>query len=161
METKENSSTGPATSLFPDGEGISRRSCSDLPEPPIAQDGTGWKDWPERPSSNTPGVVPSQTTATTPKRSRPEALATIQIDNERLRVTEWRFAPGTETGWHVHPSDYVVVPMTTGALVLETCEGSITNELTAGVSYTRPAGSEHNVFNDAQTEFVFVEIELK
>ncbi len=96
-----------------------------------------------------------------PLMSRPEALATIQIDNERLRVTEWRFAPGTETGWHVHPSDYVVVPMTTGALVLETCEGSITNELTAGVSYTRPAGSEHNVFNDAQTEFVFVEIELK
>lgn len=93
--------------------------------------------------------------------TRPEALATVQIDNERVRVTEWRFAPGTETGWHVHPTDYVVVPMTTGALVLETREGSVSNQLTAGVSYTRTAGSEHNVVNEAMTEFVFVEIELK
>lgn len=93
--------------------------------------------------------------------TRTPATATVQIDNERVRVTEWRFAPGTETGWHVHPVDYVVVPMTTGELVLETVEGAVTNELTAGVSYTRIAGSEHNVVNAADTEFVFVEIELK
>ncbi|MGL3807074.1 cupin domain-containing protein [Paeniglutamicibacter sp. R2-26] len=89
------------------------------------------------------------------------AVATVQIDNERVRVTEWRFAPGTETGWHVHPVDYVVVPMTTGELVLETRDGASASVLTAGVSYTRVAGSEHNVVNAADTEFVFVEIELK
>ncbi|GAA1497192.1 cupin domain-containing protein [Paeniglutamicibacter kerguelensis] len=93
--------------------------------------------------------------------TRTPAIATLQIDNERVRVTEWRFAPGTETGWHVHPTDYVVVPMTTGELVLETREGVVVNELTAGVSYTRVAGNEHNVVNAADTEFVFVEIELK
>ncbi len=92
---------------------------------------------------------------------RVAATATIQIDNERVRVTEWRFAPGTETGWHVHPTDYVVVPMTTGELGLETTDGVSVNSLRAGVSYTRVAGSEHNVFNDADSEFVFVEIELK
>ncbi|RAX50251.1 cupin [Arthrobacter sp. AQ5-05] len=89
------------------------------------------------------------------------ATATVQIDNERVRVTEWRFAPGTETGWHIHPTDYVVVPMCTGGLLLETRDGTARNQLTAGVSYTRVAGSEHNVINDADTEFVFVEIELK
>lgn len=91
----------------------------------------------------------------------PAAEATIQIDNERVRVTEWRFAPGTETGWHVHPTDYVVVPMTTGELGLETKDGVALNSLQAGVSYTRIAGSEHNVFNDTASDFVFVEIELK
>jgi hypothetical protein len=33
--------------------------------------------------------------------------------------------------------------------------------LTAGVSYTRPAGVEHNVVNANAHEFVFIEIELK
>ena len=92
---------------------------------------------------------------------RTAATATVQIDNERVRVTEWRFAPGTETGWHIHPTDYVVVPMDTGELLLEARHGTARNQLTAGVSYTRVAGSEHNVINDADTEFVFVEIELK
>ena len=30
-----------------------------------------------------------------------QAVPTVQIDNERVRVTEWRFAPGAETGEHV------------------------------------------------------------
>lgn len=93
--------------------------------------------------------------------TRTAATATVQIDNERVTVTEWRFAPGTETGWHIHPVDYVVVPLTTGELVLETRDATVVNALTAGVSYTRTAGSEHNVINDSGAEFVFVEIELK
>ncbi len=31
-----------------------------------------------------------------------EATAKVFIDNERVRVTEWRFAPGAATGWHRH-----------------------------------------------------------
>ena len=90
-----------------------------------------------------------------------QAQATVQIDNDSFRVTEWRFAPGTETGWHRHASDYVVVPMTSGALTLQTKDGESSNEMTAGVSYSRVAGSEHNVSNPGETEFVFVEIEKK
>lgn len=93
--------------------------------------------------------------------TRRTAIATVQLENERVRVTEWRFAPGSETGWHVHPTDYVVVPMSTGELLLESADGTNRNQLVAGVPYTRVAGSEHNVINDAETEFVFVEIELK
>ena len=45
------------------------------------------------------------------------AVPTLQIDNDRVRVIEWRFPPGASTGWHRHEYDYVVVPMTTGTTV--------------------------------------------
>ena len=92
--------------------------------------------------------------------SRRRAVPTVQIDDERLRVTEWRFAPGAETGFHRHGFDYVVVPMTTGTLLLETPQGDVRSPLTAGQSYARRAGVEHNVINDNDHEFVFIEIEL-
>ncbi|MEZ5651101.1 MAG: cupin domain-containing protein [Burkholderiaceae bacterium] len=95
------------------------------------------------------------------KSTRPQAVPTVQLDNERVLVTEWRFAPGAETGWHKHGLDYVVVPMTSGDLLLETPNGDIRAPLTAGISYTRQAGVEHNVINGNDYEFVFVEIELR
>lgn len=91
---------------------------------------------------------------------RPKAKPTVQIDNTRVVVTEWRFSPGAETGWHRHNYDYVVVPQTTGKLLLETTEGVKTADLVSGVSYFRNAGVEHNVVNINEHEFVFVEIEL-
>jgi quercetin dioxygenase-like cupin family protein len=93
--------------------------------------------------------------------SRPQAVPTVQLDNDRVIVTEWRFPPGAETGWHVHGHDYVVVPMTTGDLLLETPDGEKTAPLKAGVSYTRNAGVEHNVINANEHEFVFIEIEVR
>ncbi len=92
--------------------------------------------------------------------NRPKAVASRQIDNERVMVTEWRFEPGAETGWHRHEYDYVVVPGLDGQLLLETEEGSSVAELNAGQSYFRPAGVEHNVVNNNDYEFVFVELEL-
>jgi quercetin dioxygenase-like cupin family protein len=92
---------------------------------------------------------------------RPLAVCTVQIDSDRVRVTEWRFKPGAETGWHRHGMDYVVVPMTTGTLLLETSRGEVRADLSSGVSYIRPSGVEHNVINANEHDFVFVEIELK
>ncbi len=92
---------------------------------------------------------------------RPAAVPTRQLDNDRVIVTEWRFAPGAHTGWHRHEYDYVVVPMTTGRLLLETPDGAVSADLTAGQSYARERGVEHDVINDNDGEFVFVEIELK
>jgi len=92
---------------------------------------------------------------------RAKATATVQIDNPRLTVTEWRFAPGAETGWHRHTYDYVVVPGTSGRLCLETSDGESEAKLVAGTSYFRNAGVEHNVINVNDHEFVFVEVELK
>ncbi|MGO4812026.1 cupin domain-containing protein [Cupriavidus sp. 2MCAB6] len=93
--------------------------------------------------------------------SRPQAVPTVQVDNDRVVVTEWRFAPGAETGHHRHGYDYVVVPMTTGALRLETPAGEVVSQLVAGRAYYRGAGVEHNVINAHDGECVFVEIEIK
>ena len=92
---------------------------------------------------------------------RPLGVATRQVETERVIVTEWRFAPGAHTGWHVHQFDYVVVPLTTGRLRLETAEGPVVAELVAGRSYARERGVAHDVINDNPHEFVFVEIEMK
>lgn len=89
------------------------------------------------------------------------AVATARIDNERVRVTEWRFAPGATTGFHRHEYDYVVVPMTTGRLASTGPAGDSVAELVIGLPYFRPAGVEHDVRNVNAFEFVFVEIELK
>ena len=92
---------------------------------------------------------------------RPLAVPTTQVENDRFIVTEWRFAPGSHTGWHLHSFDYVVVPLTTGRLTLQTASGPTSAELTAGKAYARQAGVEHDVINDNVHEFVFIEIEAK
>ncbi len=92
---------------------------------------------------------------------RPPAQPTRQIDDERVRVTEWRFAPGAATGWHRHELDYVVVPLTTGRLLLAEPGGERFADLAAGVSYTRRAGVEHDVITANDFEFAFIEIEIK
>lgn len=94
-------------------------------------------------------------------RERPMAVPTRQVDNERVIVTEWRFEPGAHTGWHVHAYDYVVVPMMTGRLMLQTDDGVSQNDMVAGRSYARGKGVAHDVINDGDDEFVFVEIELR
>ena len=90
-----------------------------------------------------------------------KATSVVQVENERVIVTEWRFVAGAQTGHHVHAHDYVVVPLTSGTLRLEEPGGVRDAALTAGVSYARPAGVSHNVINANDHEFRFVEVELK
>ncbi len=92
---------------------------------------------------------------------REQALATTLIDNERVIVTEWRFSPGAETGWHRHGYDYVVCPVTDGTLLLETDQGDVEATLRLGEPYFRPVGVEHNVINAGDKEMIFTEVELK
>jgi quercetin dioxygenase-like cupin family protein len=92
---------------------------------------------------------------------RKEAISTVQIVNERVIVTEWSFAPGAETTWHRHEYDYIVVPQTTGKLLIETEMGNNVSELISGTPYARLKGVEHIVVNQNDYEFVFVEIDLK
>lgn len=94
-------------------------------------------------------------------KPRPQAEGVRQLENERVIVTEWRFAPGAETGWHVHGHDYVVVPLTNGTLSLETRDGLRSAELRVGVSYARERGVEHNVINANDHFLSFIEVELK
>ena len=90
-----------------------------------------------------------------------KATSHPRLENERVIVTEWRFAPGAETGHHVHAHDYVVVPLVTGVLRIVDANGTRDVPLEAGASYARPKGVAHNVINANAFEFRFVEVELK
>jgi quercetin dioxygenase-like cupin family protein len=92
---------------------------------------------------------------------RAKAVRTAIEDNPRVAITEWRFAPGAETGWHRHPLDYVVVYRTAGRMRVETKDGASPVEIAEGASFFRKAGIEHNVINTGDAEVVFVETEIK
>ncbi len=90
------------------------------------------------------------------------AVPTVQVDNERTRVTRWRFSPRAETGEHIHEYDYVVVPAMDGWLEIIAPDGEKSRaELKAGDSYFRQKGVHHNVVNANDFEFSFVEVEFK
>ena len=101
------------------------------------------------PNTSSPGTI------------RPQAVPTVQVSNDHVIVTEWRFAPGAETGWHTHGHHDVVVPQTNGELLLETSQGSNIVPLVAGQSYARAIGVQHNVINPTAHAVVFVEIEVR
>lgn len=83
-----------------------------------------------------------------------------QVDNARARVTRHRLAPGAHTGLHRHEYDYIVVPISGGRMRAVDGKGEVFADLSAGVSYFRAAGVEHDVFNAGDEELVFVEVEL-
>jgi uncharacterized protein (TIGR02246 family) len=84
----------------------------------------------------------------------------VLVDEPHVRVTEWRFAPGAETGWHRHGADYVVVPLLDGDLLLEEPGGgSRTASLRRHGPYARREGVEHNVVNANAYDYAFIEIE--
>ena len=89
------------------------------------------------------------------------AKATVFIDNERVVVTEYRFAVGENTGWHRHAHDYVVVPLMDGRVKLVTKDSESFAEMKKGVPYFRAEGVEHDVVNANDGEYAFIEIELK
>lgn len=84
-----------------------------------------------------------------------------QRDDDQVRVTLWRFQPGTETGWHRHEFPYIVVPVEGGTLTVENEAERRPYRIERGQSYSRPAGVEHNILNETSGEIAFVEIELK
>jgi quercetin dioxygenase-like cupin family protein len=86
----------------------------------------------------------------------------VHIDDDRFKVTEWRFPPGAETGWHRHAHDYVIVPLTDGTLMLDMPGGQRAYaQLQQGVPYSRRVGVEHNVTNGSPSApLSFLEVEV-
>ena len=89
------------------------------------------------------------------------AKAIKHIENEKVIVTEYRFAPGANTGWNRHGHDYVVVPLMDGKVTRLTPQGENFAEMTKGVPYFRAEGVEHDVINANDGEYAFIEIEIK
>ncbi|NSX55090.1 cupin domain-containing protein [Parasulfitobacter algicola] len=90
------------------------------------------------------------------------AKPTVMIENDRVRVTEWRFAKkGDNTGWHRHEFDYVVIPLFDGVLEIRLADKEIvTAQMQNGIPYFRQIGVEHDVINANDFECTFVEVEL-
>ncbi|MEM7236968.1 MAG: cupin domain-containing protein [Pseudomonadota bacterium] len=94
--------------------------------------------------------------------SRPAAMATTLVDDDRVRVTRFNFAPDAETGWHRHEFDYVITTLTPCSMLLEEPGGGTrTVMFEAGEAYRREEGVEHNVINAGSVPMSFVEVELK
>jgi quercetin dioxygenase-like cupin family protein len=94
--------------------------------------------------------------------TRPPCTATTLVDDARVRVTRFDFAPGAETGWHVHGHDYVITALSDCHMLLEEPGGAVRRvTVPAGAAYRRDRGVEHNVVNDGDRAMSFVEVELK
>lgn len=91
-----------------------------------------------------------------------QAVPTQQVDDERVRITRWDFAPGAATGFHVHDYPYVVTYLTAAHLKLIDKDGKESfADMPAGGSYSRPKGVAHDVINAGAAPMAFVEVEIK
>ena len=89
------------------------------------------------------------------------ANAKILIDNDKVKITEWSFDVGDSTGHHTHEHNYIVIPMLDGELkLLDNDNKETISKLTKGGAYYREKGVEHNVFNNNNFPYSFIEIEL-
>lgn len=77
------------------------------------------------------------------------AKSEIQIDNDEVRVTEWRLPPGSATGHHTHGMDYVVVPMADGEMTIVAPDGtrSLASSRPAALTPARPASNTMSAMN--------------
>lgn len=91
-----------------------------------------------------------------------QAVPTQQVDDERVRITRWDFAPGAATGFHVHEYPYAVTYLTDATLRIVDKDGAESLvEMKAGGSYSRPRGVAHDVINAGKSPMAFVEVEIK
>ena len=89
------------------------------------------------------------------------AKANVLINNNKVKVTEWSFEIGDSTGHHIHEYNYIVVPMLDGELkILDKDNKEKISKLSKGGAYYRDKGVEHNVFNNNNFRYSFIEIEL-
>ena len=89
------------------------------------------------------------------------AKAKVLINNDKIKVTEWNFEVGDSTGHHIHEYNYIVIPMLDGELkILDKDNKETISKLTKGGAYYREKGVEHNVFNNNNSPYSFIEIEL-
>ena len=90
------------------------------------------------------------------------AQSKVLIENDKTIVTEWSFKVGDSTGHHTHKYNYIVIPMLDGELkIIDNKKNETISKLTKGGSYYREKGVEHNVFNNNNFPYSFIEVELK
>jgi len=90
-----------------------------------------------------------------------DAVATVKVDNARVRVTEWRFAPRRAHRPSSARVRYVVVPLTTGSLTAHRPRRARHQRAPRRQPYYRDAGVAPDVRNANSSSSPFIEIELK
>jgi len=96
------------------------------------------------------------------RKETAEAERVVMFEDEKTRITFWRFPPGTQTGWHRHTHDYVTIQQSGGQLQLENRDGTIKvidYEDGRAAAYSAPI--EHNATNISDVEVRVTEIEYK
>ncbi len=87
--------------------------------------------------------------------------ANVLIDNDKVKVTEWSFKFGDSTDHHVYECNYNVIPMLDGELkILDKNNIETISKLSKCVPYYRDKREEHNVFNNNNSPYFFIDIEL-
>lgn len=89
------------------------------------------------------------------------AVATLQQDDDTVRITRWDFEPGAVTGWHSHGWPYFVIMLVAGTLRIHDGTRETDVPLAEGQAYMRQAGIQHDVMNGSPHPIAFVEIEVK
>jgi quercetin dioxygenase-like cupin family protein len=92
----------------------------------------------------------------------PRAEYRVLHDDDKTCITQWRFRPGDQTGWHRHEWDYVTVQQSGGRLRLEGADGTerfIDYQEGRAISFSAPI--EHNATNVGDVEVRVLEIEYK
>ncbi len=90
------------------------------------------------------------------------AQFTILFEDDKTKITSWRFDPGEETGWHEHDVDYVTIQKFGGRLKLENDMGQVKfvdYKMNFSASYSAPIC--HNATNVSDEEVCVIEIEYK
>ena len=95
-------------------------------------------------------------------QSKKRAEFIVLFEDQKTKITSWRFDPGDETGWHHHNYDYVTIQKSRGRLKLEREDGEvkfITYHEDKTDSYKAPI--KHNATNVSNEEVRVIEIEYK
>ncbi len=90
-----------------------------------------------------------------------QAVPTVQIENDDVKITRWDFSPGSVTGWHTHGYPYIIVMLTDAKMRLHDGSKVTEVEFKAGEAYNRPVGVTHDVMNGSDRPMAFLEIEVK
>ena len=86
----------------------------------------------------------------------------ILFENDLVRVWELAVEPGKSKGWHRHDLPYVIVPITDGAIEIESIDGKVIRpQDVAGKAIWRDPGEIHDLRNLGTAIYKKVLVEIK
>lgn len=85
---------------------------------------------------------------------------TVRLDNDRVRVLEWRLKPGGKEKMHSHP-DGIVIELADATLKSTSPDGTSTTKALVSGEVTWRSAMSHSIENVGSTEAHALAVELK